>query len=88
MRLLVVAPNYPSAAHAFWGVFNEKCVRSLAELCESVEVIVPRPWVPPFLGRLSARWKTYAALQTLEVRSGIRIEDLRPGCSIHMNDAR
>ena len=53
MRLLVVVPSYPSASHAFAGVFNERCVLSLVELCESVEVIAPRPWVPPLLGRFS-----------------------------------
>ena len=78
MRLLVVVPSYPSAAHAFAGAFNERCVLSLVELCESVEVIAPRPWVPPLLGRFSSRWKSYAEFPTLEVRSGVRVH--RPPC--------
>jgi glycosyltransferase involved in cell wall biosynthesis len=78
MRLLVVVPGYPSASHLYKGAFNEKCVLSLVGLRESVEVIVPRPWVPPLFGRLAPRWKTYAELQTLEIRSGVRVH--RPRC--------
>ena len=73
MRLLVLAPSYPHAGHSFAGLFNERCVAALSELCESLEVVVPRPWCPPGMSRLSPRWKTYADMPKKEIRGGVSI---------------
>jgi glycosyltransferase involved in cell wall biosynthesis len=75
MRILVVVPTYPYAAHKFAGVFNERCVTALKAHCEVVEVLAPRPFVPSWISRLSSvpRWQAYATLNDYEVRDGVAI---------------
>jgi len=73
VRLLILAPSYPHAGHPFAGLFNERCVAALAEICESIEVVVPRPYCPPGFARLSARWQTYSEMPRKEVRGGVPI---------------
>ena len=59
MRILVVASSYPYPGHIFSGIFNEKCVKALTSLGNDVEVIAPRPFVPPFLSFMP-HWKEYS----------------------------
>jgi len=73
VRLLVLAPSYPHSGHSFSGLFNERCVAALSKLCETVEVVVPRPFCPPGLSRLSPRWKTYSDMPGKEIRGGVPI---------------
>ena len=75
MKLLAVASAYPYPGHEFAGIFNERCVRALQEHCEHVEVLTPRPYVPPLFTRLStvSRWKDYAMQPPYERRQGVSI---------------
>ena len=56
MKILVLAPSYPHAAHSFAGVFHERFAIALKEFCEIVEVLVPRPYAPQLLSSLVERW--------------------------------
>jgi teichuronic acid biosynthesis glycosyltransferase TuaC len=73
MKILVLAPNYPHTGHPFSGVFNERSVIALKELCESVEVVVPRPYAPRVVSSCVPRWGMYALTPSFEVRNGIRV---------------
>ncbi|RMF84032.1 MAG: hypothetical protein D6736_20110, partial [Nitrospinota bacterium] len=73
MRLLVVVSSYPHPGHPFSGIFNEKSVLALAQLCEAVEVLAPRPYVPPLLASLVPKWRTYTHIVAREKRNGIPV---------------
>src|SRR5215813_6533231 len=73
IRLLVLATNYPHAGHAFAGIFNERSVIALSDLCDDVKVISPRPYVPPLLSLVRPRWKAYSAAAGYEIRNGIPV---------------
>jgi teichuronic acid biosynthesis glycosyltransferase TuaC len=62
VRLLLVVPAYPYAEYRSSGIFSQRSAIALAEACESVEVLVPRPYVPPQLARLSPRWTAYSRI--------------------------
>jgi len=72
MKILVLAPSYPYANRPF-ASFNERSVAALRELCESVEVLAPRPYAPPFLSSLVPRWKSYAQMDAHEIRNGVPV---------------
>ncbi len=74
LRLLVLAATYPYPARNWTGHFNERCVEVLRGLCERVEVLVPRPYLPAFLPNLKPRWAVYRQMPAKEIRSGVRIE--------------
>jgi len=73
MRLLVLAshlfPNYknPNAAPP---VVEQ--LRHLQRYCE-ITVLVPHPWVPPVVGKLSKKWQKYAQLPDEETVAGIKV---------------
>ena len=73
MKLLVLAQNYPYAAHPLAAVFNERCVTTLRELCDGVEVLVPRPYAPPLLSSLMPRWQAQACIPSYELRYDIPV---------------
>jgi teichuronic acid biosynthesis glycosyltransferase TuaC len=73
MKVLVVSPNYPYPGYRFAGIFNQKCVDALNRLCDRVEVVAPRPYVPPLLSSLVPRWKAYATAGNYEKQNGIDI---------------
>jgi len=73
MKLLVVAPSYPHPGHPYSGVFNEKCVDALGKLCETIEVLAPRPYVPPLVSSLVPRWRAYSAAADGESANGTLI---------------
>jgi glycosyltransferase involved in cell wall biosynthesis len=73
MRILFLAPNYPNAGHLASGVFNERSASALRELCDSVEVVSPRPYVPPLLSYLLPRWKAYSTIRPYEFRNGLPV---------------
>jgi teichuronic acid biosynthesis glycosyltransferase TuaC len=73
VKILVLAPSYPYPDHPFAGVFNEKCVCVLRELCNCVEVLVPRPYAPSVLASLVPRWKAYSRIVEFEVRNGVPV---------------
>jgi glycosyltransferase involved in cell wall biosynthesis len=62
VRLLLVVPAYPYADYRSSGIFSQRSAAALAEVCESVEVLVPRPYVPSALARLSPRWTAYSRI--------------------------
>jgi hypothetical protein len=57
MKVLVLAQNYPYPGHPLAAPFNEHSVKALRNLCEGVEVLVPRPYAPPVLSALVHRSK-------------------------------
>ncbi|MDH3599398.1 MAG: glycosyltransferase family 4 protein [Candidatus Tectomicrobia bacterium] len=73
MKILALAGNYPHLGHPYSGIFNERCVEALNELCDRVEVLAPRPFVPPWLSSIQPRWKSYAQIQRHQVRNGIPV---------------
>jgi len=77
LRVLVVAGNYPYAAREWTGIFTERCVEILRDVCGHVEVLVPRPYVPAALSRLHRRWDVYRQIAARETRNGVEIA--RPG---------
>jgi teichuronic acid biosynthesis glycosyltransferase TuaC len=76
MKLLAVASSYPYEGYESAGIFNERCVNTLQQLCDHIEVLAPRPYVPPLLGRLSPvpRWQTYATILRHEIRHGVSVQ--------------
>ncbi len=72
MKILAIAASYPYEEFPFSGIFNEKCVTALHDLCGYVEVLAPRPYVPAFLA-LKPRWKMYSRIAGSETRNGISI---------------
>ena len=73
MKLLFLAPYYPYPNYLSLGSFNERSARVLSELCDTVEVLVPRPYAPPLLSSLSPRWKFYRHIDRHELRNGISV---------------
>jgi glycosyltransferase involved in cell wall biosynthesis len=73
MHLLVLAshlfPNYknPNAAPP---VVEQ--LRYLQRYCD-IMVLVPHPWVPPVVGKLSRKWQQYAQLPDEETVAGIKV---------------
>ncbi len=72
MRILALPSSYPFPGHSFSGIFNERCVSALSKLCEGVEVLAPRPFVPPLLSFMP-RWKAYSTIKRYEIRNGVSI---------------
>jgi len=72
MKILAIASSYPYAGFPFSGIFNEKCVKALQQLCDYIEVLAPRPYVPGFLA-VTPRWKLYSRIAGFEDRNGISI---------------
>ena len=89
LRILVLSWNYPTAAAPLRGLWAERMCNSAAEAAE-VRVIVPTPWVPPFIPVESmARFRR---IPPQERRAGIKIYYPRVPGSIeyhtHRFDAR
>src|SRR6266511_967902 len=72
MKILVLAAEYPHPGRLSSRIFNEKCVNALSQLCEKVEVLAPRPYVPAFLS-FQPRCKSYMVISPYEVRNGVPI---------------
>lgn len=77
LRLLLVTPTYPHSANPMSGIFNQRSAEALAAVCSHVEVLAPRPLVPPGLRNRNARWKAYSGIPGFERRNGINVH--RPG---------
>jgi glycosyltransferase involved in cell wall biosynthesis len=73
MKILVLAQNYPYPGHPLAAPFNERSVKALQDLCDGVEVLVPRPYAPPVLSALVPRWHVYAQIPAYERRQGIPV---------------
>jgi glycosyltransferase involved in cell wall biosynthesis len=73
VKVLVLAQNYPYPGHPFAAPFNERSVKVLQDLCDGVEVLVPRPYAPPVLSALVPRWQIYAQIPAYEMRQGIPV---------------
>ncbi len=73
MNLLVVPSQYPYSGYPFCGIFNERAVGVFCNICENVEVLSPRPFVPPLLSSLSEKWKTYATASSYEHKNGVSV---------------
>ncbi len=73
MNILVVVPDYPKPGAPNGGIFNEKSVAALQELCDAVGVLAPRPYAPPLISSLVPRWKIFASTPAYEVRNGVAI---------------
>ncbi len=72
MRILVLASDYPYPGYPFAGIFIEKCVLALKGICDYIEVVAPRPYVPKLLA-LKQKWKIYSNIVACERRNGITI---------------
>lgn len=72
MKILAVASSFPHPNHRFAGVFTARIVGALGTLGHDVEVLCPRPYVPPTLGR-SGRWRQYADIPKLSKYEGATI---------------
>ncbi len=70
MKILALPSNYPCTGYPLAGVFNEKCVYALKELCDHIEVVVPRPFIPSFLALLP-KWKIYSEIEDRKIKNGI-----------------
>jgi teichuronic acid biosynthesis glycosyltransferase TuaC len=73
MKLLVLASYYPNDGHPFSGPFTERNAITLKNLCDSVEVLAPRPFVPPLLSSLKPRWQAYTKIPQQEIRNGLSV---------------
>ncbi len=73
MKILVLAPSYPYEGHSFAGTFNEKSAVALSKLCETVQVLIPRPYAPAVVSSLLPRWKGYSQIPSYEIRSGLPV---------------
>jgi teichuronic acid biosynthesis glycosyltransferase TuaC len=73
MHLLVLAshlfPNYKNL-NAAPPVVEQ--LRYLQRYCD-IMVLVPHPWVPPAVGKLSRKWQQYAQLPDEETVAGIKV---------------
>ncbi len=72
MKILAIAPYYPHSGNPLAGTFIEKCVLAFKELGDHVEVLAPRPYIPPFLF-LRSKWKIYSKISNCEIRNGINV---------------
>lgn len=73
MKLLVLTSHlFPNYKNPHAGSFVVEQVRHLRKFCD-ITVLVPHPWVPPLLGKLSAKWRYYAQLPSEEVIAGVRV---------------
>lgn len=59
--LLASAVNHPDAVNRYYGLFNRRSLRSLAETAVGMDVVSPRPYAPP-IGPHAA----YGSLPTVE----------------------
>jgi glycosyltransferase involved in cell wall biosynthesis len=73
LRLLLVVPSYPWAARSFAGIFNQRSAIALRELGADVEVLSPRPYSPPLLGKFNARWNAYSQIPRFQEEAGMAI---------------
>ncbi len=73
MNLLVLPSQYPFPGYPFRGAFNERSVAALRNICKSVEILSPRPFVPPLFGLFSEKWKAYSTAIGYEQKNGISI---------------
>ncbi|MCS3918542.1 glycosyltransferase family 4 protein [Fervidibacter sacchari] len=73
MNLLVCASHlFPNYKNPNAGSFVVEQLRHLQRYCE-ITVLVPHPWVPPVVGRLSKKWRQYAQLPDEETVAGIKV---------------
>ncbi len=61
MRILAVAPDFPHQNHPYSGIFSQRIVSTLSEMGHDVEVLCPKPFVPPGVGRIG-RWRQYDSI--------------------------
>jgi teichuronic acid biosynthesis glycosyltransferase TuaC len=76
LNLLLLASAYPHAGDPLGGIFNQRCATVLKPLCGRLEVLAPRPYAPPVLGRMSARYRVYSRIARREDRGGLTV--IRP----------
>ncbi len=59
--IVATATNHPDAVNPYWGLFNHRILKSLADEDITVDAVSPRPYAPP-VGPYSA----YSSLPTIE----------------------
>jgi len=74
-NLLIVAAGYPTGT-SFAGAFHRDQFRLIAQSGFDVTVVVPTPWVPPFLPALRPHWQSHARAPLKETDGAITV--LRP----------
>jgi len=73
MNLLVCSSHlFPNYKNPNAGSFVVEQLRHLQRYCD-ITVLVPHPWVPPVVGRLSEKWRQYAQLPDKETVAGIKV---------------
>jgi len=70
--IVATATNHPDAVNPYWGLFNHRILKSLADAGISVDVVSPRPYAPP-VGPYSA----YASLPPVEEFGPYRVHHPR-----------
>jgi len=85
LRILVLSWNYPTAAAPLRGLWAERMCDSAAQQAE-VRVIVPTPWVPPFVPVESVA--RFRRIPPQEHRTGIEIYYPRVAGSIEYHTQR
>ncbi len=73
MNILALPSQYPYPGYPFCGIFNERSLGVLSNLNQSIEVLAPQPYVPPFFSLLSPRWKAYSTGVGYEIKNGIPV---------------
>ena len=75
MNVLAISSNYPRTDVPHHGIFVARQLSAIAAQGASVRLLVPTPWVPPFIGSVSKR---FARLDhrtiTLEAVDGVQAE--------------
>lgn len=72
MKILIVVSNFPHPGHPYSGSFNKQSVVALNEFCEKIEVLAPRPYVPPFFS-FFPRWEAYKQIERYSMLNDIAI---------------
>lgn len=48
IQVFGLATNHPDPVNKYWGVFNKRSIKSIADKGLDIKAIIPRPYSPPF----------------------------------------
>ena len=48
LQVFGLATNHPDPVNKYWGVFNQRSIKSIADKGVDIKAIIPRPYSPPF----------------------------------------
>ena len=61
MRLLLILPSVPHPGNRLAGAPNARSARVLADLCDHLVAVAPRPWAPRWL-QFHPKWRSYGQI--------------------------